>query len=162
MKTMNGKSALAVAAIALLVLSTAPQAREVGAGARGWRGPQGAGGVTARRYRNDGEGNASGGHLHAYERPNGNTGYRAGQFDKNADGSASRTSEAQRTTQQGTLERSSTGTRDADGNTNYQRDTTLTGTAGNTIESQVTRENGTVTRAVTCNGGECPKPGDAP
>ncbi len=49
-----------------------------------------------------------------------------------------------------------------DGNTRYRRDTTLTGAGGNTIESQVTRENGTVTRTVTCNGGDCPKPGDAP
>lgn len=127
-------------------------------GTRAWRGHEGAGRVGARGYRSDGQGNAQGGHFHAAERPNGNTSYRGGQFQTNADGSASREAQAQRNTQYGTVNRSSQATRDAEGNTSYQRDTTITGANGNTAQAQVTRENGTVTRSVTCNGGDCSNP----
>jgi hypothetical protein len=127
-------------------------------GVRAWRGLQGAGGVTARGYHSDGQGNAQGGRFHAYERPNGNSGYRETQLQTNADGSASREAQAQRNSQYGTVNRSSQATRDAEGNTSYQRDTTITGANGNTAQAQVTRENGTVTRSVTCNGGDCSNP----
>lgn len=184
---MKKHSTILTAGIVLLALAGATQAREAGGGVRavrgqnggavrggyhvqgdngataagsvrGWHGPQGAGGVTARRYRNDGAGNAEGGHVHAYQRPNGNTGYRGAKVETNADGSATRHSEAQRNAQAGTLTRSSDASRDAEGNTHYQRDVSVNGAGGNTVEAQVTRDNGTASRTVTCNGGECAKP----
>ena len=86
----------------------------------------------------------------AFKVSNGAQGYRKGQTNLNADGSASHTGSLAVSGKNGSVTNSNSMTKSSDGQVNGQSTTTLTGKNGNSETVTKTDTNGQVTKTKTC------------